>query len=85
MSSEKKVLLVFPGDSFREGSVVRGVGDQMKEFAAGVEDVAKWFKDFKIDSIVISIKAGVEAGGIIKLILSAKGEGGLTVTLKPRQ
>jgi hypothetical protein len=61
------------------------MGDAMKEFAISLEDVSNWFKDFEIDSIQVTISAGAETGTLTKLIVSAKGEGGLTVTLKPKK
>ncbi len=87
MSSKKDVVLVFPKKTDDStGPVMRGLaGDAMKEFAVGLEDVANWFKDFDIDSVEVSISAGLETGGLTKLFVSAKGEGGLTVTLKPKK
>jgi hypothetical protein len=87
LSSKNDVVFVFqskPPDS--TGPPMRGLaGDAMKEFAVGLEDVAKWFEGFDIDSVVFSISAGLETGGLTKLFISAKGEGGLTVTLKPKK
>ena len=87
MSSKKDVVLVFPAQSAGStGPVRRGlVGDVMKEFAVKVEDVANWFSDFEIDSIELTISAGAETGDLTKLIVSAKGEGGMTITLKPKK
>jgi hypothetical protein len=61
------------------------ISDTMKGLTVGLEEVSSWFKDFDIDSIEVSITAGVETAGLTKLFLSAKGEGGLTVTLKPKK
>ena len=87
MSSKKDVVLVLPGKATDStGPVMRGtIGETMKEFTVGLEEVSSWFKDFDIDSIEISITAGVETAGLTKLFLSAKGEGGLTVTMKPKK
>jgi hypothetical protein len=87
LSSKKGVVLVLPGKAADStGPVMRGpIGDTIKEFTVGLEEVSSWFKDFDIDSIEISITAGVETGGLTKLFLSAKGEGGLTVTMKPKK
>ncbi|HEV2390327.1 MAG TPA: hypothetical protein VGS04_06335 [Nitrososphaerales archaeon] len=86
--ASKDVVFVFsskaPPDS--TSPVMRGlVSDAMKEFSVGLDDLANWFKGFDIDSVEITISAGVETGGLTKLFISAKGEGGLTVTLKPRK
>ena len=61
------------------------LGDAMKEFAVGVTELADWFEDFEIDSMELSISAALETGGVTKLFLSAKGEGGFKVTLKPKK
>jgi hypothetical protein len=42
------------------------------------------FKDFKVESIELSIEFGVQTGSILNLFVSAEGKGGCTVTLKPR-
>ena len=43
------------------------------------------FKDFQIDSVELWISGGVETGQVLSLFVSAKGEGGMKVTLKPKQ
>jgi len=87
MSSNKDVVLVFKGEPpDPTGPVMRGIGGSVvKEFAVGLEDVAKWFEGFDIDSVEITISAGLETGGLTKLFVSARGEGGLTVILKPKR
>jgi hypothetical protein len=87
LSSKNDVVFVFPGTpSSDTGRVMRGpLGDAMKEFAVGVGEVADWFKDFEIDSLELSISSALETGGVTKLFLSAKGEGGFKVTLKPKK
>ena len=80
-------MLIFPAQSAGSTSPMkRGLlGDVMKEFAVKVEDVANWFTDFEIDSIELTISAGAETGDLTKLFISAKGEGGMTITLKPKK
>jgi hypothetical protein len=87
LSSKNDVVFVFAGTpSSNTGQVMRGPpGDAMKEFAVGVGQVADWFKDFEIESLEVSISAALESGGVTKLFLSAKGEGGFKVTLKPKK
>jgi hypothetical protein len=89
LSSKKDVVFVLPGPGTSANPpppVMRGpIGDTMKELTVGLEEVSSWFKDFDIDSIEVSITAGVETAGLTKLFLSAKGEGGLTVTLRPKK
>lgn len=40
-------------------------------------------KDYKVSSIEIWVQGAVESGGVIKLFISAKGEGGVKITLTP--
>ena len=42
-----------------------------------------WFKGYKVDSIEIWLKTVLKSEGVTKLILSAEGEGGMKITLKP--
>jgi len=49
-----------------------------------MDEVTNWFDKYHVESIELSISGAMETGGIIKLIVSAKGEGGLRVTLKPK-
>ena len=80
---ERKVLLVFPGST--DGEPMRGYGEKMVEgFAASTQDIAHWFKDFDVDSITITLGGAVETGGVLKLIVSAHGEGGVSVVLRPK-
>ena len=61
------------------------IGDEAKEIAVRIGDVTNWFKEFEIDSIEVSISTCFQTSGVIKLVLSAQGQGGFTVTLKPRK
>jgi len=88
--AEKNVQLVFgrmgPAEA---GTVTRGgsggSGESIQRFVAGVSDIKDWFKDFQIDSVELWISGGVETGQVLSLFVSAKGEGGMKVTLKPKQ
>jgi len=87
MMEDKKVELVFPGsESIDPDRVVkRGpTGKIVQQFSASVEQIKGWFSDYKVESIEIWISGGFETEGIIKLAVSAKGEGGLKFTLKPK-
>jgi hypothetical protein len=85
--AEKNVQLVFGKAGPTEaGYVTRGgSGESMKSFVAGVSEIKDWFKDFQIDSVELWISGGVETGQVLSLFVSAKGEGGMKVTLKPKQ
>ncbi len=43
----------------------------------------KAFRGMKIEQIELSIKGAVETEGLLSIALSAKGEGGIKVVLKP--
>ena len=65
--------------------VKRGPGGNMlHRFASNLDDITSWFEQYEIESIEVSISGGVETGGILKLAVNAKGEGGLKLTLKPK-
>jgi hypothetical protein len=49
-----------------------------------MDEITNWFSKYQVDSIELSISGAIETGGMLKLIISAKGEGGLKVTLKPK-
>ena len=55
-----------------------------KEFSAKVDEIKKWFKDYKISSIELWIQGAVKEGGVLKLLVSFEGSGGVKVTLQPR-
>jgi hypothetical protein len=59
-------------------------GDILRRFAASIDDITSWFNQYQIDSIELWISGGIETEGIIKLAVSAKGEGGLKLTLRPK-
>jgi len=77
---EKKVQLVFGEE---EKAVTRG-GKAIGAFAASIDEIGEWFKKFQIESIELWISGGVETGEVLKLFVSAKGEGGMKVVLKPK-
>jgi hypothetical protein len=49
-----------------------------------MDAIADWFKQYQVESIELWISGMMETGGITKLVLSAKGEGGMRVILKPK-
>lgn len=56
----------------------------VKEFSANVDEIKKWFKDYKISSIELWIQGAIKEGGVLKLFVSFEGSGGVKVTLQPR-
>lgn len=89
MGQEKKVILRFAegaAESQHDRPIRRGGIESatVKGFAAGIEEIRNWFEKFQIESIELWISGGIETGGILELFVSAKGEGGMRVVLKPQ-
>ena len=81
----KKIELVFPKiDAKTQQQAFLSQKDTMKSFVATVEDIKGWFESYDIESIQLWISGAVQTQGILKLILSASGQGGVLVTLKPK-
>jgi len=53
-------------------------------FPTTINKIVDWFKQYQIDSIELWINGVLDAGTITSLIVSAKGEGGVKVVLKPK-
>jgi len=71
-------------DYISKGPGEGGRGGILQRFSASVEEVTDWFKDYHVDTIELWISGVIETGGITRLVVSAKGEGGLRVVLKPK-
>ena len=56
----------------------------LQKFATSIDDITNWFNQYDIETIELWISGGMETEGILKLAVSAKGEGGLKLTLKPK-
>jgi hypothetical protein len=84
----KKIELVFPesGLDIADDKFVRkGPGGKvLEQFSASIDDITRWFRQYQVESIELWISGGIQTEGIIKLAVSAKGEGGLKLTLKPK-
>jgi hypothetical protein len=89
MNNKKRIELAFPkyeqegddGEYISKG----GKGESLvKHLSASIDDITDWFKQYQVESIELWISGMVETGGITRLVVSAKGEGGLKVVLKPR-
>ena len=86
----KKIKLVFPESSLGVDNddnkqwVGKG-GYTMQKFAASIDDIMDWFRQYQVESIELWVSGAVETQEIIKLAISAKGEGGLKLTLKPKK
>ncbi|MFN3667236.1 MAG: hypothetical protein ACK4S0_13810, partial [Sediminibacterium sp.] len=49
-----------------------------------LNSLIKSLKDFKVEQIELWVNAGAETGGATRLLISAKGEGGIKILLKPK-
>jgi hypothetical protein len=84
--NKNKIELAFPKYEEENGEYIsKGRGeDLVKHLSTSMDSIADWFKQYQVESIELSISGLIENSGITKLVVSAKGEGGLKVILKPR-
>lgn len=80
----KKIELVFPKIDAETQQIFLSPKDTMKNFVATVDDIKDWFESYDIESIELWISGAVQTQGVLKLILSASGQGGVLITLKPK-
>jgi len=70
---------------YDEEDVPKSFGsDVIGKFSTSIEEITNWFSKYEVDSIELWISGVIETSGITKLVVSAKGEGGLKVVLKPK-
>jgi hypothetical protein len=85
---EKKIELAFPKYEEEDNNgeyISKGKGEGLvKHLSTSIDDIADWFKQYQVESIELWISGLVETGGITRLVVSAKGEGGMRVVLKPK-
>ena len=85
---KSKIELAFPKYEVKEDSEFiskGGTGEGLvKHLSTSMDSIADWFKQYQVESIELWISGMMETGGITKLVVSAKGEGGMRVMLKPR-
>jgi hypothetical protein len=55
-----------------------------ERFAVTLDKITDRFRQYQVDSIELWISGVIQTGAIMKLIVSAKGEGGMKVVLKPK-
>jgi hypothetical protein len=83
-SESKTIELALPKFSSEEDA--KGVVDDVWErFPTTIDKITDWFKQYQVDSIELWISGVLETGTITRLIVSAKGEGGMKVVLKPKK
>ena len=83
---DNEVKLVFPESGLEDDEWIKKgpAGNLLRKFSASIDDITSWFKQYQVDTIEVWISGIIETEGIIKLAVSAKGEGGLKLTLKPK-
>ena len=86
--NEAKVELAFPkfetedDDQYiSKGGTGEGI---VKHLSTSMDAISDWFKQYQVESIELWISGLIETNGITKLVVSAKGEGGMKVLLKPK-
>lgn len=86
--NENKVELAFPKfESEKDDEYISkgGTGEGLvKHLSTSMDSIANWFKQYQVESIELWISGMMQTEGIIKLVISAKGEGGMRVILKPK-
>jgi hypothetical protein len=84
-ANQQKVELAFPKYEEDSEFISKGRGeDVVKHLSTSMDAIADWFKQYQVESIELWISGLIETSGIIKLVVSAKGEGGMRVMLKPK-
>lgn len=88
-TKESKIELAFPKyeqeDENDQYISKGGTGEGLvKHLSTSMDVISDWFKQYQVESIELWISGLIEAGGITKLVVSAKGEGGMRVMLKPK-
>ena len=87
-NTNKKIELAFPRYEQEENNEYiskGGTGEGLvKHLSTSMDAITDWFKQYQVESIELWISGMMETGGITKLVVSAKGEGGLKVVLKPK-
>jgi hypothetical protein len=85
---KNKIELAFPkyeeqndGEFISKGGTGEGL---VKHLSTSIDQITEWFKQYQVESIELSISGLIETSGITKLVVSAKGEGGLRVVLNPK-
>jgi hypothetical protein len=85
--NKNKIELAFPKYEQEDSQYISkgGTGEGLvKHLSTSMDSISDWFKQYQVESIELWISGMMETGGITKLVVSAKGEGGMRVMLKPK-
>jgi hypothetical protein len=80
MSNQEEVVLLFPArkeGGFKEAGPIQDI-------KVGVSKILEWFKDYKVESIELTLEGAFKTGILTQLIISAEGKGGCKVKLVPK-
>jgi hypothetical protein len=81
--NSERIELELP--KYDEEDISKSFGtDVIGKFSTSIEQITNWFSKYEVDTIELWISGVIESSGITKLVVSAKGEGGLKVVLKPK-
>ena len=86
-TNKNKIELAFPKYEEEDDQYISkgGTGEGLvKHLSTSMDAIADWFKQYQVESIELWISGMMQTEGITKLVLSAKGEGGMRVMLKPK-
>src|ERR671933_2518401 len=87
--ANSKIELAFPKYEQEENDQYiskGGTGEGLvKHLSTSMDSIADWFKQYQVESIELWISGMMQTEGVTKLVLSAKGEGGMRVVLKPKK
>ena len=85
MANKEKVMVVFGKTEPAKIEAFDRLPKPIEKIAFDIDELLKWFKSYEVDSIELSIEGTVKTGGVLNLIVSAEGTGGMKVTLKPKK
>lgn len=86
-TNKNKIELAFPKYEEENEEYISkgGTGEGLvKHLSTSMDAISDWFKQYQVESIELWISGLIQSGEITKLIVSAKGEGGMKVVLKPK-
>ena len=81
-NNDKKIELYL--QQYRSDDISKGIDDVWDRFPATIDKITDWFKQYQVESIELWISGVMETGSITRLVVSAKGEGGMKIILKPK-
>jgi hypothetical protein len=61
-----------------------GFDDVWERLPVSIDKITDWFKQYQVETVELWISGVVGTGTFPQLIISAKGEGGMKVVLKPK-